>query len=386
MTGQSAIKLATLLEKSGLHTAPDQIWKSIRLVPLITEKIYDDVHLAPEYRQEDLTFAAYDKTKTYVAYIPHGLVLQEDRVSAQAQLGSSQQKNWESFRWGYLSRMAQKKKGGGLAFLPQHLAISSYLAHHFGAPDVYWKDFYNRRCLKMGVGESHVDVFPGSYFYDLETALRQFEIYKNQVGMLLFLDDRLINAVVYPHPQDYRRLHTLLLHDYYGQELFWWSHHYRDLPLLLPDVGENVDSLAALGQALESHLSDIKDFHLYMSSELFDTEVLLQRLYRYREYELHSFMGPLEYGQTGFAGEIIFSEARLAYLNVFWLSQKQVKEAWYYRHLQQHDWDPFAAAKAMNLDIYAFVRRLSRTALASMIQGPWLEQAKKDQRMKERLS
>ncbi len=367
--------LAELLTRSEIVTAPDQVWQSIRLVPLVTTKVYDDLYLAKSAAPEGRVRAAVDKHKVYSAYVPHGLVLRASTVASRTQLGPPEQR-WEATSWEQKYRLVHKGKQA-LHFLPQHLAISSFLAQYFEAPPIYWKDFYNRRSLKEGVGLRTANSLPGTYFDGLETALRHFEIYPRQVGMLLFMNDQLVNAVIYPHPRDYRALHALLLHDYYGQELWWSTLHHPQMSPLLPDDLVQGATLGDLKAHLHQHLQHITDFHGYMTRSLFREPVRWNKGMTYKDYRLHTFLGPMTYGQTGFAGEVIFSQERVAYLHAFWLSPQQVKEAWYCQHLEAHNWNPEATARALNMDFYTFVRKLADTHLRHMIQGPWIERAYK---------
>lgn len=190
-------------------------------------------------------------------------------------------------------------------------------------------------------------------------------------------NDTLVNAVIYPHPKDYRTLHPLLVQDYYGQELWWSTLHHAPLSEILPADAPPNTPLEQLASCLDDCLQDIADFHQYMSRALFREPVRWNKSYSFRGYALNCFLGPMEPGQTGFAGEVIFSEARVAYLHGFWLSRQQVQEAWYCQQLEAHDWHPEATARALNMDLYTFVRKLAKTDLRHMIQGPWIERAYK---------
>lgn len=373
--------LKALLQQSGLKTAPSQIWKSVRLVPVIAESIVDDLHLAP-HKALAWTWAGYDKNKSYSAFVPYGLVLSEGKAAAQTQLGAAGQQ-WQGVGLRYLDRMVQRKSQQ-LHFLPQHLGVAAFLANNFKAPEIYWRDFYSRKALREGLSPRYLQGLSGEALVGLDEALRVFEIHARQVGMLLFFGDVLAAAVIYPHPSDYRLLHSFLLQEVYAQDLWWASYYYRELPALEPpELAQPPQQLADLSRFLDQQIGFLTDFEAWMASPVLDVPLARKVHYQWQQYQLQSWIGPLHYGQPGFAGEMIVSEQRLAYLHSFRLEPKQVNEAWVLQQLAQHQWNPEATAKALGFSFNQWVRRMDKVGLGRIVQRPWLDQAYAELRKKK---
>ncbi|MYV60025.1 hypothetical protein GTW37_11300, partial [Streptomyces sp. SID4931] len=218
------------LELTGLTAGPAQVWGGVRLVPLIREAPVEGLRLHREvYEGIGAGIVELDPRSHYISYIPHGLVAdwsgEEDggrgpgagRQSAAygTQFGGGDAPRAIPLPPVPHHRMAKRRPGDRLRFLPLHLALEGYLALHFGGPSTAWEE-WSRTALRDGLSPRAEDAYLGRSVRGLADALRIFEIHPGQCGVMVYVSDALAAAFVVPHPDDYRLLHASLVEDLYG--------------------------------------------------------------------------------------------------------------------------------------------------------------------------
>ncbi|GGT94240.1 hypothetical protein GCM10010289_12950 [Streptomyces violascens] len=137
------------LDLTGLTAGPAQVWGGIRLVPLLRAEAVEGLRLSREaYGDPAGAEVRLNDTTRYTSYVPHGFVADWSGEGPSAAYGT---------RLGDgvpnrvpLHRMAKRRPGDRLRFLPLHLALEGYLALHFGGPSVQ-RDTWSRAALRSGL-------------------------------------------------------------------------------------------------------------------------------------------------------------------------------------------------------------------------------------------
>ena len=215
--------LFTRLLLDGFELAPPQTLGPIRLLPVINRNPRDDIRLGLERYEAfglvDLGGPPGATKKHYWSYIPHGLIVSwgtgDEGVAAY---GADLRRNADppNSPVQIHHRMAKRTGDRELRILPLHLAMEGFLSLHFGGPSIAWSN-YSKNAHRFGLSP-RTETSVGSGGLDgLAEAMRLFEIHEHQVGMLVFIADSLASAFVVSHPEDYRRLHTSLLGDFFAE-------------------------------------------------------------------------------------------------------------------------------------------------------------------------
>ncbi len=385
----SLSKLQDVFQSSGLSTAPAQVWRTLRLVPIISNEICSDLRLARKVYDDCATAVELSQNMAYYSYIPHAYVLEWDaegipHALTDTQLSKSDGKRWKGLPVRSMPRMAKHEKSSKgkrrLRFLPLHLAMEGYLASYFNAPTVDWRDDYLRYTVSHGLSPSWENVLSGEYLLGLEEALRVFEMHERQVGLLLFVADALAAAIVYPHPADYRCLHRSLLSDFFCETIVYHYAHlpYQAQPFSLPAAGE-LTSWQDYQQRLQMLKSELDDFQHWMAADVLYQALQLQRVQSIGPYALERFITHLNNpDQDAHMGELIRdSQGRLAYLKTCALTRDQVRRVWYLQLLNQHNWHLETAAASQNINRETLILKLDRCGLGRLLQPKLIDQARK---------
>ncbi|MFD0631067.1 hypothetical protein ACFQ9X_04875 [Catenulispora yoronensis] len=209
-------------------------------------------------------------------------------------------------------------------------------------------------------------VIPG-----LQDALRVFEIYEGQCGVLLYAADALAAAFVVPHPDDYRELHPTLLLDMYGELIYQYA-------LMMPAVREfrariddDVDSLAGLRAAALAQNRAWAEFHdTVMMSALVDQAYTSERAYQMGDFDLVRFKPAFKPGEENHIGEAITDgDGRIAYLKTFRLSEAQVRRGYLLELLAAHDWHLGKASASIGTDSDALWHRVQAAGFDGLFRG-----------------
>ncbi|GAA0376607.1 hypothetical protein Acor_31480 [Acrocarpospora corrugata] len=364
-----------MIDFAGLETRPAQTWGAARLVPLVRAEPIRDLRLhAKIYGDEPSLVALPDKT-AYTAYIPHAFVASwtDDGTPAAAygtQLGQPLRHVGVRVR----RRLARREVKNRLRFLPLHLALEGFLALHFGGPPVVWEE-WSRRAIAQGLSPRAEEAYSGTQVRGLDDALRVFEIYPGQCGLLLYVGDTLASAFVVPHPEDYLALHPTLVRDLYGELIHHYALFYpaRDFPAVIDET--TVSSLADLrGQAVRQEREWAAFHDSVMAAGLLGSPERVQQVYRLGRFVLARFLPSFERQRENHIGETITDEAgRLAYLKTFRLSEAQCRRGYLLARLAEHDWNVQDTAAALGTDAAALGLRLDRAGFGYLLRQDVLD-------------
>ncbi|WP_336207841.1 ARPP-2 domain-containing protein [Nonomuraea sp. LPB2021202275-12-8] len=364
-----------MMDLTGLATRPAQTWGSVRLVPLVRPEPITDLRLHAKVYGDELSMVSLPDKTIYTAYVPHAFVASwtGDGTPAAAygtQLGEPRQHICVRTH----RRMARRADKNRLRFLPLHLALEGFLALHFGGPSIVWEE-WSRRAVAQGLSPRVEEAYTGAQVRGLDDALRVFEIYPGQCGLLLYVADSLASAFVVPHPEDYRALHPTLIRDLYGELIHEYAlfHPAGDFPAVI-DEGA-VTSLADLREQAVRQEREWAGFHdSVMAAGLLASPARVQDVYRLGRFTLRRFLPSFDRHAENHIGEMIDDEhGRPAYLKTFRLSQAQIRRGHLLSKLAEHDWHLPATAAALGTDAAGLGLRLARAGFGHLLRQDVLD-------------
>ncbi|MFC7104866.1 hypothetical protein ACFQQB_33130 [Nonomuraea rubra] len=342
----------------------------MRLVPLVRREPIEDLRLhAKVYGDEASVVLLPDRT-VYTAYVPHAFVASwtGDGTPAAAygtQLGQPLRHVCVRTR----RRMARRVDTNRLRFLPLHLAVEGFLALHFGGPEIAWEE-WSRQAIAHGLSPRAEDAYTGAEVRGLDDALKVFEIYPGQCGLLLYAGDTLASAFVVPHPEDYRALHPTLIRDLYGELIYEYALFYpaRDFPAAIDESA--VTSLADLRAEAERHEREWAGFHdSVMAAGLLRAPARVEEVYRMGPYTLSRFLPSFERKSENHIGETITgADGRTAYLKTFRLSEAQSRRGHLLSELAAHGWNLAATAATLRISVPLLAARLERSGFGHLLR------------------
>ncbi|GLW09755.1 hypothetical protein Misp01_48840 [Microtetraspora sp. NBRC 13810] len=364
-----------MIDLTGLETRPAQTWGAVRLVPLVRPEPITDLRLDAKVYGDELSLVSLPDKSHYVAFVPHAFVASwtGDGTPAAAygtQLGDPRRQVGIRLH----RRMARRADKNRLRFLPLHLALEGFLALHFGGPEIAWEE-WSHRAITRGLSPRAEEAYTGAEIRGLDDALRVFEIYPGQCGLLLYVADALASAFVVPHPEDYRALHPTLVRDLYG-ELIWeyaLFHPVRDFPAVLDE--SRVSSIAGLRAEAVRQEREWAGFHdSVMAAGLLGAPDRVEEVYRLGRFRLSRFLPSFERRAENHIGETITDEdGRLAYLKTFRLSEAQTRRGYLLRTLAAHDWSMAGAAAALGCTEAALGVRLAVAGFGYLLRQDVLD-------------
>ncbi|MGP3955352.1 ARPP-2 domain-containing protein [Nonomuraea sp. 3N208] len=367
-----------MIDLTGLDTRPAQTWGSMRLVPLVRREPIEDLRLhAKVYGDEPSVVFLPDKT-VYTSYVPHAFVASwtGDGTPAAAYGTQLGQPLHELQHMGIRTRrrMARRVDKNRLRFLPLHLAVEGFLALHFGGPVIAWEE-WSRQAIAHGLSARAEDAYTGAEVRGLDDALKVFEIYPGQCGLLLYAGDTLASAFVVPHPEDYRALHPTLIRDLYGELVYEYALFYpaRDFPAVIDET--TVTTLADLRAQALLREHEWADFHdSVMAEGLLQAPAHVEEVYRLGRFTLSRFLPAFERKRENHIGETITDgDGRLAYLKTFRLSEAQTRRGHLVSKLAEHGWSLPATAAALGTDAAALGMRLKRAGFGHLLRQDVLD-------------
>ncbi|WP_032793184.1 ARPP-2 domain-containing protein, partial [Streptomyces sp. W007] len=270
-------------------------------------------------------------------------------------------------------RLAKRRPGDRLRFLPLHLALEGYLALHFGGPSTAWEE-WSRTALRDGLSPRAEDAYLGRSVRGLADALRIFEIHPGQCGMMVYVSDALAAAFVVPHPDDYRLLHASLVEDLYGELVHQYALYGVPVPLMSVRIGgeEHIRDLGELRSAARAQERAWEEAHdTLFARELLDTSYAFDRVYRMKSFTLWRFLPPFVRDRGGqHIGETITDHrGQVAYLKTFRLSDPQIRRGHLLRTLAGADWELDRAAAALGSSREELIRRLRAAGFSALLRG-----------------
>ncbi len=382
--------LLTDISLKGLEIAPSQVRGAVRIVPLLRRNLRSDLRLMKRSYDEDLTVVSLEKDINYYSYVPHGLVMSwTDDGSPVAAFGGQMYKsksNGERLDLGCASvrlmhRMRNRESNHQLRFLPLHLAMEGFLSMFFSGPDIAWSE-YSKYALSHGLGCRYETAVEGRFISRLEDALRVFEIYPKQVGVLIFVAEALASAFVVPTPEDYRLLHKSLLEDFYGELIYQYGLLYDTTFPMDVSVNESeINDLKSLRLAIEKMRTDWASFQGFMAEGILGRQLQSKIVYNAGPFRLQRFITDIQLKEENHIGEAITREdGELEYLKTFRLSTAQTKRVYLLSKLAEHNWNIDATAKALGNNYDQFVHRLEKAGFAYLLNQQVREQVIKRRR------
>ncbi|GAA4636888.1 hypothetical protein GCM10023196_088450 [Actinoallomurus vinaceus] len=366
----------TDLSLNGLATRPAQVWGGIRLVPLVRDEPIEDLRLASRLYDAGTGVVAVDRRTVYWSYIPHGFVATWTDDGTPAAAYGTQLRDAADDRapagmpLRFHRRMARRVDKNRLRFLPLHLALEGYLALHFGGPAIAWAE-WSERALRQGLSPRVEEAYTGAAVRGLADALRVFEIHPGQCGVLVYASDALAAAFVVPHPDDYRALHTTLVHDLYGELIHHYAMYGRPVPEFRARVeAAAVRSLADLRAAARAQQDEWAAFHdEVMAGGLLGGDYTYEFVHELGPYRLSRLMPSFERQRDEHIGELIDDETgRLAYLKTFRLSENQVRRGHLLTRLAANDWRLSTTAAALGVAETELVRRIEAAGFGYLLR------------------
>ncbi|MFC9175210.1 MULTISPECIES: hypothetical protein [Streptomyces] len=374
------------LELTGLTTRPSQVWGGVRLVPLVREAPVEGLRLHREvYERLGAGVVDVGPRTRYLAYIPHGLVANWSGDGEGAEGPGGQSAAYGTQFGGPdaprtlrlprppLHRMAKRRPGDRLRFLPLHLALEGYLALHFGGPSTAWEE-WSRRALREGLSPRAEDAYLGWSVRGLGDALRIFEIHPDQCGVMVYVSDALAATFVVPHPEDYRLLHASLVEDLYGELVHRYALYGAPVAEFGARLGggEHIRTLADLRAAARGQERAWEEAHeALFARELLDSSYGFDRVYRMGSFTLWRFLPPFVRDGSGqHIGETITDhKGSVAYLKTFRLSDAQIRRGYLLHVLAGADWELSRAAGVLGSSREELVRRIRTAGFSELLKG-----------------
>ncbi|MEU8961244.1 hypothetical protein AB0C89_05990 [Streptomyces sp. NPDC048491] len=362
----------TALDLTGLEAGPAQVWGGIRLVPLLRAEPVAGLRLTREaYGHPEGAEVRLAGRARYTSYIPHGFVADWSGEGPGAAYGTTLGDGVPDRM--PLHRMAKRRPGDRLRFLPLHLALEGYLALHFGGPSVAWEE-WSRTALRDGLSPRVESAYLGADVPQLADALRVFEILPGQCGVLVYAADALGAAFAVPHPDDYRALHATLLQDLFGELIHQYALYGRPVTEFTARLDDrHIRSLGDLRAAARGQERAWREAHdTVLAAELHATPYTFSRVHRMGGFALWRFLPPFQRGGAGrHIGETITDhQGRVAYLKTFRLSENQVRRGHLLRNLAAHDWHLGRCAEALGATPEELTRRIRRAGLSGLLRNP----------------
>ncbi len=211
----------------------------------------------------------------------------------------------------------------------------------------------------------------GRYIAGLEDALRVFEIYARQVGVLVFVAETLASSFVVPTPEDYRLLHQSLLEDFYGELLYQFGLlHNTTFPMNVSLDESKINDLRALRVAVKNMRSDWASFQGFMAKGLLGRQLISQKIYTAGSFVLQRFITDLKPKEENHIGEAIVREnGELEYLKTYRLSEAQSRRVYLLSQLAEHNWNVDATASKLGNTREELVLRLENAGFGYLLNA-----------------
>lgn len=370
------------LNLAGLNLAAPQTLGPIRLLPAINPEPREDIRLGLErydsYGVVNLGGGKNAPKKQYTSFIPHGLIIStakagESVAAYGAQLRTKATEPDTLVRVHH--RMVKRSSSTEKRILPQHLAMEGFLSLHFGGPPIAWSE-YSKNAKKMGLSPRTEFTAGAQRIEGLAEAMRLFEIHEHQVGMLVFIADSLASAFVVSHPEDYRRLHTSLLQDFFAE---FFIHYARHAQVGTPGIdldARGVTDLAGLVAAAEDVHARWHEQAEVMAGGLVGRELSTEVINKMGPFQLERFHTDLADNDEGHIGEtIVHQNGSVQYLKTYRLSKNQVKRAHLLQLLAEHDWEIAALAATQGGTPEDIIRRMHNGGFGYLLNAEVLAKA-----------
>jgi len=365
------------LNLDGVSFGPSQVWKNVRLVPLIREKCTSDLRLTKiDYDQEYSQVYLNDQT-SYESYIPFGLIASwgtenEVRFNQQALVNSKKKKSAFDHHFRLVGKVDKNK----VRILPFHMAMEAFLSTAFKRPEVRKKEFTNE-FNRFGLQYRSEFGWKSEWLEYVNASLGVFEILENQCGMMIFISDSLASCFLLPNHSDYRYLHYTLLMDCYSELMWHYSCADYDVQKLSFSMDEDrVRDVKTLRKEFDLAMSELESLDKKLASGLLDRDLFIQKIYKLGKNELSRFRTDFFEGRDeDHIGEIISdSSGVVQYLKTYRLGIDQLKRGKFLQRLEEKDWDISSAARADGLQRGQWLRAFVKAGLGDILNANTLSE------------
>ncbi|MBL8684453.1 MAG: hypothetical protein JNK05_35090 [Myxococcales bacterium] len=367
---------------AGLEPRASQVWRSVRLVPLVRTKTIHGLCLARVDERDSFTVtrlgahtAKPDRELAFLSIVPHSFVVGwGDEAEAELNQGAAFVRESDG-KWFHTRgcsvkmklRMARRASTKALRFAPQQLAIEGLLSLFFAGPEVVTRD-WSERLMRRGLDPRVERALSGRALPALSEALRVFEVLDGQCGMLLYFADELFGAFVAPTPEDYRRTHESMVLDVFPAELLDYARYEAPTFRAKIDAG-SARTIRELRAALDREELAWKQWTMFTASQLCRS-AMVQHVYAMDGFRLERFVTTLERKGEHHAGErVVARDGTVAYLKTYRLSVAQARRAYLLRRLTEAHWDLDDAASKTRMTRGQFIDELIRFDFGWML-GP----------------
>lgn len=367
---------------SGLTVAPPQLWKNVRLYPVLREQQKPGLRFAIDDYDSELGVVKVDNSHSYIGYIPHGLIVAWENGGPQVTYGGAFGQGGKRRKPSLVRmhhRMA-KKRSNQLRVLPLHFAMEGFLNLQLGVPEIAWSQ-YSKEFKRHGFTSASSSALPGVAISGMSEAVRLFEIYENQVGTLVFISDALAGAFIYSNPQDYRSLHDTLVRNFYTDLFSYYGCYGFAGNMEISLKRDGVSTLADLESAVDDVYREWEDVAAILTADLFDSEMEGQQVNKVGPYQLSRFMTSLKVDEENHLGEVITNQdGEIEYLSTYRLSKRQTRRAYLLKQLADNDWNLEQAATAVGQTEDQFIMSLERQGFGYILNPEVLTAARKRRR------
>lgn len=332
-----------LFSLQGYQLRPAQTWGSVWLVPIVRDEISPGDLRLRSVKQEMYVAKSTYEGANFFSYMPSAYVMDWSDDGSVVATAEPHLHNKGQVTSGKLWRRTQKNQMG---FLPQSLAIEGFLVQHFDGPRIGWLD-YHRDVRRGNLGFRAEATLPGWFLKAMTEAIRIFEFAEDQVGSALFVDGKLINCFLCPHPSDYARLHESLLSDLYPAYLVHYG-YLREGKANFTMNCEKVEDLTSLRQEFERAMDRTLQQEILRLDSLLGRSLENKKLYQAGPFTLQRFIAEIEPEGDNYCGEVILrDDKQVEYLKLYHLSRAEMRRLSILRALSAHDWDLARAAKVL---------------------------------------
>lgn len=370
----------------GVASGPAQRWGNVRLVPLLRSFPVEGLHLHP-----DLSGARPPEPEEGapepVAYLPHAYVERWDQDPfPSASYGARLCDPGRPASPTRVPLSTARPRPGHFdrpRFLPWTVSVAGHLERSFADPSIAWERFSLPMARRDRLSPPRENASTGDEVGDLERALEVFEIHPDQCGVALYVGDEPASAHLTPHPHDYRRLHSSLLLDLFGETLYTWG-------LMAPESTEpysplperEIRTLADLRRAVARNRAESSRLHNEeMASSFISPGSEFTRIATRGDFTLWNMRPPLIRGTDRHVGEVITGPDGLpAYLSTFRLSTAQVRRGRLLRELSRAEGRLDRTAASLEITEAELIARLERAGLESVLDPNRLARARSEHR------
>ncbi len=371
------------LDLSGLDLAPPQLWKNVRLYPVLSEQPNPDLRFALN-NYEDQIGVAVNNSSAYISYIPHGLVISWEGGAPQTTYGGTLQRSSKRMPNSAVTmhhRLA-KKRSNQLRVLPLHFALEGFLNLQLGVPEIGWAQ-YSKEFKRFGVVTAAASTLPGSAVPGMSEAVNLFEIHENQVGTLVFISDTFAGAFIYSNPEDYRSIHHSLVENFYSDLFYYYGCYGFSGNMEIPLNRAGISNLADLESAVDDVYQEWEDTATILTSGLFAKDLEGQKVNNVGQYQLSRFVTSLNPDDENHLGEVITNQDNeIEYLSTYRLSKRQTRRAYFLKQLADHQWNLAEAAAAMGQTENQLMLSIEEQGFGYILNPEVLKAAHKHRRSK----